>query len=39
MRERLRFERAWIMRASKGARTLADVQRNVRSLMDKAKEG
>jgi len=37
MRERLKFERAWIMRASKGARTLADVHRNVRSLMESAK--
>jgi hypothetical protein len=37
MRERLRFERAWIMRASKGARTLADVHRNVRRLMESAK--
>jgi hypothetical protein len=37
MRERLKFERAWIMRASKGARTLADVQRNVRRLMETAK--
>lgn len=37
MRERLKFERAWIMRASKGARTLADVHRNVRNLMETAK--
>lgn len=37
MRERLKFERAWIMRASKGARTLADVHRNVRKLMETAK--
>ena len=37
MREKMRFERAWIMRASKGAKTLADVHRNVRRLMDKAK--
>lgn len=37
MRERMRFERSWIMRASKGATTLADVQRNVRRLMLKAK--
>src|SRR5574341_245811 len=28
--ERLKIERAWIIRASKGARTLADVQANVR---------
>ena len=37
LRERLKFERAWIMRASKGARTLADVQRNVREAMKTAK--
>lgn len=35
--EKLKFERAWIIRASKGARTLADVQRNVRAALDKAK--
>jgi len=35
--ERLKFERSWIMRASKGARTLADVRRNVARLMEKAK--
>jgi hypothetical protein len=35
--EKLKFERAWIIRASKGARSLADVQRNVRRAMDKAK--
>jgi hypothetical protein len=37
LRERLKFERAWIMRASKGARTLAEVQRNVREAMKSAK--
>lgn len=37
MRERMRFERSWIMRACKGAKTLADVHRNVRRLMEKAK--
>lgn len=37
MRERLKFERAWIMRASKGARSLADVHRTVRKLMETAK--
>lgn len=37
MRERLKFERAWIMRASKGAQTLADVQKNVRRLAESAK--
>lgn len=35
--EKLKFERAWIIRASKGARTLEDVQRNVRHAMEKAK--
>jgi len=37
MRERLKFERAWIIRASKGAKTLADVRKNVKSLMFTAK--
>jgi len=37
MRERLKFERAWIIRASKGASSLADVQGNVRRLMATAK--
>jgi hypothetical protein len=35
--EKLKFERAWIIRASKGARTLADVQHNVRESMKTAK--
>jgi hypothetical protein len=35
--EKLKFERAWIIRASRGARTLADVQRNVRAAMEKAR--
>lgn len=35
--ERLKFERSWIMRATKGARTLADVQRHLAKLRDKAK--
>jgi len=35
--EKLRFERAWIIRASKGAQTLREVQINVRRLMAKAK--
>lgn len=35
--EKLKFERAWIIRASKGARTLADVQHNVRKAMETAK--
>lgn len=37
MRERLKFERAWIMRASKGARTLADVHNNVKKQLLTAK--
>lgn len=39
MRERMKYERAWIVRASKGAKTLADVQRNVQRLMEKHKSG
>lgn len=35
--EKLKFERAWIIRASKGATTLADVQENVRRELEKAK--
>lgn len=35
--EKLKFERAWIIRAAKGAKTLADVQRNVREALEKAK--
>jgi len=35
--EKLKFERAWIMRASRGASTLADVQANVRAAMEKAR--
>jgi hypothetical protein len=31
--EKLRFERSWIIRASKGAQSLADVQRNVRRFL------
>jgi hypothetical protein len=37
MREKLKFERAWIVRASKGAKTLADVQANVQRLMEATK--
>lgn len=37
LRERLKFERSWIMRACKGARSLADVRRNVQTAMLKAK--
>lgn len=37
LRERMKFERGWIMRASKGAATLRDVQHNVRNLMQTAK--
>lgn len=35
--ERLKFERSWIMRATKGARTLADVRRTITELQKKAK--
>ena len=38
--EKLKFERAWIIRASKGARNLADVQANVqRALADPKTRG
>ena len=37
MRQRLKFERAWIVRATKGAHSLADVQRNVRRLQEQSK--
>lgn len=37
MRERFKFERSWIMRACKGASTLADVHQNVRVQAEKAK--
>lgn len=37
LRERVKWERSWIMRACKGAGTLADVHDNVRALMAKAK--
>lgn len=35
--ERMKFERAWIVRACKGAKTLAEVQRNITGLMQGAK--
>ena len=37
MRQKMKFERAWIVRACKGARTLADVRRNLTGLMAKSK--
>lgn len=37
MRQRMKFERAWIVKACKGAHTLADVQRNVAELQAKSK--
>lgn len=37
MRQKMKFERAWIIRACKGARSLADVRRNISSLMAKSK--
>jgi hypothetical protein len=37
MRQRMKFERAWIVRATRGAKTLADVQRNVEHLQSNAK--
>jgi hypothetical protein len=35
--EKLKIERAWIIRASKGAHTLAEVHRNVKKAMDDPK--
>lgn len=37
MNQKMRFERAWIIRAAKGAKTLADVHANVRKLRRDAK--
>ncbi len=37
--EKLKFERAWIIRASRGAKTLADVHRNVRASLEKKSSG
>lgn len=37
LRERMKFERGWIMRACKGAQSLKDVHRNVKTLMATAK--
>lgn len=36
MREKMKFERAWISKACKGAKSLADVQRNCQQLEKKA---
>jgi hypothetical protein len=35
--ERLKFERAWIMRVSKGAHSLAQVREHVQAALEKAK--
>jgi hypothetical protein len=37
MKQRMKFERAWIVKACKGAHTLADVQRNVAELQARSK--
>lgn len=37
MSQRMKFERAWVVRACKGAKDLAGVQRNVRELMERSK--
>lgn len=39
MRQKMRFERAWIVRAAKGAKSLADVRRNVQKLQEKSTRG
>lgn len=35
--EKMKFERSWIIKVSRGARTLADVQKNVRTALRTAK--
>jgi hypothetical protein len=37
MKQRMKFERAWIVKACKGAHGLAGVQRNVSDLMERSK--
>lgn len=37
MLQKMKFERAWIVRACKGAHTLADVRHNISALMAKSK--
>lgn len=37
MRQKMKFERAWIVRACKGAHSLADVRHNISQLMTKSK--
>lgn len=37
MRQRMKFERAWIVKATKGAHTLAGVQKNVAELQARSK--
>ncbi len=39
MRQKMKFERAWIVRATKGAHSLADVRGNIAELMGKSKRG
>lgn len=36
MRQKMRFERSWIIRATRGAHTLAEVRRNVKKLQEKS---
>jgi hypothetical protein len=37
MKERMKFERSWIIRASKGARTLEEVDRNIVEILKRTK--
>jgi hypothetical protein len=39
MREKYRYERPWIVRVSKGARTLDEVHDNIQKAMKKSREG
>lgn len=37
MKQRMKFERAWIVKACRGAKTLSDVQKNIEQLQSKSK--
>jgi len=39
MKEKMRFERSWIIRATKGAKTLKDVDANIQHLLKASREG
>jgi len=39
LKERLKFERSWIMKACKGATTLEEVHKNIKRLLKESREG